>query len=75
MSLGCNSVRIAQGGRSWQPFGEGKNCHKDFQKVRKSQQILISRQNSICYGLKRMLYKARKLQKILICDKIAYVRG
>ena len=30
MSLGCNSVRIAQGGRSWQPFGEGKNGHTNF---------------------------------------------
>ena len=37
MSLGCNSVRIAQGGRSWQPFGEGKNGHKHF------------RQACICY--------------------------
>ena len=34
MSLGCNSVRIAQGSRSWQPFGEGKNGHRNFRQVR-----------------------------------------
>ena len=33
MSLGCNSVRIAQGGRSWLPFGEGKNCHTNFRQA------------------------------------------
>ena len=34
MSLGCNSVRIAQGSRSWEPFGEGKNGHRNFRQVR-----------------------------------------
>ena len=26
--------RITQGGRSWQPFGESKNGHKNFRQVR-----------------------------------------
>ena len=47
--------KVLQGGRSWQPFGENKNCHNTFaifatnvQKWHKSRQILMSRQNSEC---------------------------
>ena len=47
MSLGCNSVRIAQGGRSWQPFGEGKNGLKNF------------RQPRICYFCDKYVVFAR----------------
>ena len=36
----CNNYKLlvvsseSQGGRSWQPFGEGKNGHKNFRQAR-----------------------------------------